>query len=137
MASGYQIRWSKRALKRLANILAYLETRWSEKEIRHFVTKLDRRLELIRKNPETYPFIDEARGVRMSVLTKQTTIYYRDNKAKRAIEIVTLFDNRSKPKSKWKPGGLIKKSQQVQRAQVHDAQMLFDDANRNGIMRCL
>jgi plasmid stabilization system protein ParE len=98
MASGYQIQWSRRALRRLANIIAYLEERWTDKEIRHFVKKLDSRLELVRKHPETYPFIDEERKIRMSVLTKQTTIYYRDNNSKRIIEIVTLFDNRSNRK---------------------------------------
>jgi plasmid stabilization system protein ParE len=96
MRSGYKILWSDRAVIDLQNILNYLLNKWTEKEVRNFVKKLDNRLELIAVNPRLFPNTNKRKNVRRSVLIRQTVIYYETSN--NAIKIVTLFDPRQNPK---------------------------------------
>lgn len=96
MRSGYRILWSDRATSDLQNIIDYLLNKWTEKEVRNFVKKLDNRLELISINPRLFPKTNKRKNVRRSVLTKQTVIYYETSND--IIKIVTLFDPRQNPK---------------------------------------
>jgi len=96
MGSTYKIIWTDEALTNLADIIDYLEHRWTEREIRNFATLLDQQINAIQLNPELFPTSLTSTRLRKSVLSKQTTIYYRiDNDE---IRIVTLFDNRQNPK---------------------------------------
>lgn len=54
MRSGYRIQWPERAIFDLQNIIDYLLYKWTEKEVRNFVRKLDKRLELISINPRLF-----------------------------------------------------------------------------------
>lgn len=56
--------WSLRALADLKNIIDYLLENWTQKEIQHFVRKLDKRLGLISLNPNLFPRTGKRRNVR-------------------------------------------------------------------------
>ena len=47
MKSGYKLHWSERALADLKNIIDYLTQNWTERDIRNFAKRLDKRLEVI------------------------------------------------------------------------------------------
>jgi plasmid stabilization system protein ParE len=96
MKSGYEIQWTERATIELQNIIEYLLSTWTEKEVRNFVRKLDKRLELISINPRLFPKTNKRKNVRRSVLSKHTVIYYETSTD--TIKIVTLFDPRQDPK---------------------------------------
>jgi len=96
MENIYKILWTDEALDNLADIIEYLEHRWTKREIRSFSRLLDQHVKLIRSNPELFPMSATSSLLRKSVLTKQTTIYYR--LANKEIQIVTLFDNRQDTK---------------------------------------
>lgn len=96
MRSGYRIQWTERAIFDLQNIIDYLLYKWTEKEVKNFVRKLDKRLELISINPRLFPKTKKRRNVRRSVLTKHTVIYYETSTD--TIRIVTLFDPRQDPR---------------------------------------
>ena len=96
MRSGYKIQWTERATFDLQNIIDYLLYKWTEREVKNFVRKLDKRLELISVNPRLFPKTSKRRNVRRSVLTKHTIIYYETSTD--TIRIVTLFDPRQDPK---------------------------------------
>jgi plasmid stabilization system protein ParE len=96
LGSTYKIVWTDEALKNLADIIDYLEHRWTEKEIRKFASLLDRQLTLIQSNPELFPASPISSRLRKAVLTRQTTIYYRIDKDE--IRMVSLYDNRQNPK---------------------------------------
>jgi plasmid stabilization system protein ParE len=95
MKSTYKLIWTDEAYKNLQHIVEYLEEFWTSKEIRKFAKLLDRQLSLIKKNPELYPYSDKSGHIRKSVLTKQTTLYYKVLKTE--IYLVSLFDNRQNP----------------------------------------
>jgi len=95
MRSGYKIQWSDRAISDLQHIIDYLLYKWTEKEVRNFVRKLDKRLELICVNLRQFPRTSKRKNVRRSVLTKHAVIYYETSTD--IIRIVTLFDPRQDP----------------------------------------
>lgn len=96
MQSGYKLFWSDRALDDLQNIINYLNEKWTQKEIRNFVRRLDKRIELIFGNPRLFPKTSKRKNIRRSVLTKHTVIYYEVTE--NSVTIVTLFDPRQHPK---------------------------------------
>mgnify|MGYP000941013281 FL=1 len=97
MKSTYKLIWSDEALNNLKGIIDYLENRWTKKEIKKFALLLDKQLKLIEDNPFLFAESDKSNGLRKSVLSKQTTIYYRIIGYE--IRIITLFDNRQTPKT--------------------------------------
>lgn len=95
MKSGYKLFWSERALGDLTNIIDYLTENWTQKEIKAFAKKLDKRLEIIAINPRLFPLTKKRKNVRRSVLTRQTVIYYETKE--NIVTVVALFDPRQNP----------------------------------------
>jgi plasmid stabilization system protein ParE len=95
MTNTYKLIWSDEALTNLKSIIDYLENRWSVKEIKKFAQLLDKHLKLIEGNPYLFAKSDKSEVIRKSVLSRQTTIYYRIINYE--IHIITLFDNRQNP----------------------------------------
>jgi plasmid stabilization system protein ParE len=96
MKNGFKLLWTDTALADLNGILAYLVETWTHRELKNFVTRLERRLLIITENPNLFPRTSRRRGVRKSVLTKHVVIYYRVRD--KQIELLTLFDPRQNPK---------------------------------------
>jgi len=96
MKSIYDIEWSDEALSNLAQIVHYLESNWTEREIENFFLRLENVLELISKNPKLFSITHKRKNVRRCILGKQTSIYYKFESDK--IFLVTLWDNRQDPK---------------------------------------
>lgn len=97
MKSGYKLLWSDRALGDLKNIIHYLTQNWTDREIRNFARRLDKRLELIVINPQLFPKTDKRKNTRQSVLSKHTVIYYETKD--KVVSIITLFDPRQNPRN--------------------------------------
>ena len=95
MKSGYKLVWSERALADLRNIIDHRTENWTQKEIRTFAKKLDKRLEIIAINPRLFPQSKKRRNIRRSVLTKQTVIYYEA--IRDTVTLISLFDTRQAP----------------------------------------
>lgn len=70
MKSGYRIGWADEAKMNLDSIIDYLTANWTDKEIRNFYKKLEKRLSIISKNPFTFPPSDLKSNVRRCVLTE-------------------------------------------------------------------
>lgn len=95
MKNTYKLIWSDEALTNLKGIIDYLEYRWTKREIKKFAQLLDKQLKLIEDNPYLFSESEKSNGLRKSVLSRQTTIYYRITNFE--IRIITLFDNRQHP----------------------------------------
>lgn len=88
----YKLFWSAESLKNLKDIINYLESEWSEKEVIRFKLKLSNHLDLIIRNPKIFPVSEFQPRLRKAVLIKQTTIYYEIREYE--IHIAYLFNNR-------------------------------------------
>ena len=89
----YKIFWSDESLANLNDILNYLESEWSEKEIVKFKTKLGKQIDLISQNPKIFPVSQHQSNLRKAVLSKQTTIFYEIIRFE--IHIAYLFSNKT------------------------------------------
>jgi len=89
------IKLSKRAVRRLQELLEYLDNEWSESVKKKFVKELDQSLRLIRRNPASFPKTDFVKSLHRCVVTKHITLYYTYDES--TVFIVTLFDNRQNP----------------------------------------
>ncbi|WP_139959599.1 type II toxin-antitoxin system RelE/ParE family toxin [Flavicella sediminum] len=86
---------TKTAEKKLDKLFKYLLENWSAKVKSDFVKKLDRNVNLIKSNPESFPQSEKNKGMFKCVITKQTTLFYRYTSE--SITIVTIFDTRQNP----------------------------------------
>ncbi len=91
-----EIIWSPLAEEDLGNILEYLAENWNQKVIIRFLNKIDLVTDQITKVPNQYPIINRKLQVRKCVVTKQNTLFYRENEKR--IEILRLYDTRQDPK---------------------------------------
>lgn len=95
MRSGYNISWTNEAIDNLDSIIDYLQNRWTEKEISGFFKRLDKRINLISRNPHAFPVVDTRINIRKCVLSEQTSIYYEIKPD--VVVILAFFDNRKDP----------------------------------------
>ncbi len=92
---GKKVIWSLAAEGDLEDVLDFLNKKWSSRIALQFLKKVENVIDLISEDPKLFPLIHKKLGVRKCVLTKQNSLFYRENK--RNIEIVRLFDTRQDP----------------------------------------
>ena len=91
------IKWSSLAENDFANISDYLETRWNNNVCIEFIDNIDFCIGLIQKNPNLFPSLNVKLQIRKCVVTKQTTLYYREINLR--IEVLRIYDSRQNPDS--------------------------------------
>ncbi len=90
------IRWTPEAEDNFSSILDYLESEWSEKEIRKFARKTQIIIEQIAINPKMF----KAAGteeIRKAVITRQTSLFYFVDEELELITLLAFWDNRRNP----------------------------------------
>ena len=97
MRNTYKLIWTEEALNGLKEIIDYLERKFSEKDVKKFVKKFDKQIEIIKSKPETFSFSPKSKTVRRAIVAKLTSIYYRIDGD--VINLVTIYDNRKDPKN--------------------------------------
>ena len=96
MKSSYNVFWSDEAANGLAEIIEYIEHRFSEKDVRKFLKLFEETIEVIRTNPEIFPLSHKSKSIRRATDAKLTSIFYLIEGDK--IFLITVFDNRKSPK---------------------------------------
>jgi len=76
MAFDYKILWTEEAINNLEEILDYLNSSWTYREIAVFKKNLSKQISHIKQNTGLFPVSEMNPGLRKSVLRKQTTICY-------------------------------------------------------------
>jgi plasmid stabilization system protein ParE len=95
MKSTYNIVWSDEAVLGLSEIIGYIESRFSEKDVKKFVKILDDHLEAIKNNPKIFPVTSKSRYIRRASVAKLTSIFYKVDGEN--IYLVSISDNRKNP----------------------------------------
>ena len=72
----YNLHWTQESIRNLENILDYLKSNWSEKEVNNFKIKLSKQLDLICRFPFIFPKSEYQNRLRKAILSKQTTVFY-------------------------------------------------------------
>ena len=69
-----KVKISKTAKKKLEKLFDYLLENWSLKVKSDFVKKLDKSIDLIKLQPESFPQSEKNPGLHKCVITKQTSL---------------------------------------------------------------
>ncbi|MES2588256.1 MAG: type II toxin-antitoxin system RelE/ParE family toxin [Bacteroidota bacterium] len=96
-----KLEWTEIALDDYDNCIHYLENEFTEKEILSFILTMENCLDLIKKNPNSFPKSDY-KNIRYILVIPQVSIYYTTSN--NLIQIVRVWNNRMNKKN------LIKKS---------------------------
>jgi plasmid stabilization system protein ParE len=91
----YQIIWSPKAKLTYNQILDYLETAWTEKEIKNFIERTEEALNHILSNPFLYPHSRRKKRIHRCVIARQVSLFYRITDTH--IELLVFWDNRRDP----------------------------------------
>ena len=95
MKNGLRIDWSEEAVVNLESIISYLETHWTNRELKNFAKSLDEQLKIISFHPKAFPSSNKRKNVHRCVMSKLTSIYYTIDSDR--IILLSLFDNRMNP----------------------------------------
>lgn len=84
--------WSNEAEEQLDRIVEYLETNWTEKEIRKFFSRLEESLKAIANNPATYKNSLRKKGVKEFLITTHTSIFYTFDR--KNLYVISIWANK-------------------------------------------
>lgn len=93
---AYQIIVKKRFKNKVLKVLEYLEKEWSHKVATDFLTKIDRRIDLLTKQPQIGAPSAKIKDIRGLLITRHNKIYYKISGNK--VIILNMYDTRINPK---------------------------------------
>jgi plasmid stabilization system protein ParE len=94
-----EIRWTPEALKSFQKVIDYLETNWTEKEVKSFITSTNRVAQFISQNPKMFRATNH-QDLREALVTPHNLLIYKIQKT--SIDLITFWDVRQNPRKKIK-----------------------------------
>lgn len=91
MENGYKILWTNHALKELSETYDYLETNFTEREMKKLSLEIDKTLKLISINPRLFP-LSEFKGVRKIAIKNSTQCIIEKMKIQLKFYLSSLTD---------------------------------------------
>jgi plasmid stabilization system protein ParE len=98
---AYKVIWAPKAIITFENVIDYLQSHWTEKQIKYFVERTDKTIHLISNNPYLFRG-SEKEDLHEVVITKHNILLYQVSVKERSIELLAFFDTRQNPKKKLK-----------------------------------
>lgn len=97
---AFKVVWSKEAEDKFEEIISYLEIKWTEKEIRKFVSESEKIISILKKNPLLFRGSDKVKIFEV-LIGKQNLLIYQINEQENRVELLSFWDTRQNPKSKF------------------------------------
>ena len=92
-----KIVWTPKALEGLDEVLEYLETHWTSKEILILEQNIEDFKAQVKRTPLIYPTTGKYKYVRKAVISKHNYIIYRLKPRKKVIELIYFKASKQKP----------------------------------------
>lgn len=93
---AYRIIFKKRFTNKVQKVLTYLEKECSDKVAAQFLLKIDRKLEMLKKQPGIGRPSQKVPGVRGLLITRHNKMFYKI--AGNQVTILNMYDTRMNPK---------------------------------------
>ena len=95
----FKIIWTPTALNSYLEIMDFLETSWTQKEVNTFAKTVDERIKLLKSFSRTgSPFGTKHRKLRKTLVHEHVQLYYRILPAAQHILLVIFWDTRRNPR---------------------------------------
>ena len=92
---AYPIIVRKQFTNKVQEVLAYLEKEWSHKVAAEFLIKIDRRIDLLTKQPHIGVLSSKVKDVRGLLISRHNRLYYKITGGK--LIILNMYDTRINP----------------------------------------
>jgi plasmid stabilization system protein ParE len=83
------------ALRELEITIEYLQSNWTDRELRNLAFEIEETLNLLSHNPNLFQATDSRKDIRRVVIAKHNSLYNRV--ISNTIEIISFFSNRQNP----------------------------------------
>ena len=93
----FEIFWSDEAKKTYADVIEYLDYKWTIKEIHDFIARTDGVLIKLRRNPFLFQQRKNDASIRKAVLHPNVSLLYRITEDQKVVLLLTFWDNRQNP----------------------------------------
>jgi len=90
-----KVTWSPDSRLEYAQILGYLQEKWSPKVATNFMDDTDDVIEGLKLNPRIYPRLEGNQSLRKAFISKHTSLIYRIRNQE--IELLHFWNNRQNP----------------------------------------
>ncbi|CAN5364102.1 hypothetical protein BH10BAC1_BH10BAC1_03020 [soil metagenome] len=94
-----EVKWTSEAQDTFDKIIAYLEVKWTDKEVSNFINSTNKIIFYISENSQMFRE-SKKQNIREAVVTKHNLLLYRIKP--KHIELLTFWDTRKNPKKKFK-----------------------------------
>jgi plasmid stabilization system protein ParE len=94
---AFEIVWTKRAAAGYDNIINYLETNWTDREISNFIIETNKFFEILMLHPEILRPSAKNKWLHRGPMNKLTILTYRIKPKKKQIELINIRGARQKP----------------------------------------
>jgi len=92
-----EIIWTERAYRPFENIIDYLLTHFSEREVSRFILKVNDKIGFIASNPRMYPAAVKRKNIHGTSILRRTRMFYQYYPRKKSVAIL-LWDMGQYPK---------------------------------------
>ena len=94
----FKIVWTTKALQTYTDNMYYLQTAWTEKEVKKFAVTTEKKLSALSKQPGIgAPRNKKQQNIRHTVLHKRVSLIYRINNKKLQIELLRFWNTYQHP----------------------------------------
>lgn len=93
-----KIIWSPLAVQTYVSNIEYLQKEWTQKEIDKFIAATERKLNLLKLQPNIGVITHKRNDVRKTLIVKRILLIYRYKKRKGEIELLRFFNTWQHPK---------------------------------------
>ncbi len=93
----YKIIWQPTALRTYIRNIEYLETAWTEKEVKRFIGLVEKKLESISRMPRLGILTGKRNNVRRVVIHKRIVLFYKHKPLKGEIDLLLFWNTYQEP----------------------------------------
>jgi plasmid stabilization system protein ParE len=94
----YQVVWTPKALESYVGNMKYLEERWTEKEVKQFISLVEKKIKLLSGQPGIGTSKNKKQlHIRHTVLHKRISLIYRVKPQKKEVELLHFWNTYQHP----------------------------------------
>jgi plasmid stabilization system protein ParE len=95
----YKVSWTPKALETYISNIEYLETKWTDREVKKFISDTERKIKTLAGQPGIGSSRNKKhRDIRHTVIHKRVSLIYRHKPRKKEIELLRFWNTYQNPK---------------------------------------
>lgn len=94
---SFIVLWSNKAKLSYIEVIEYLDYKWTQKEIHHFISKTDEVINKIITNPYLFKKYKNDALIRQAIIHETVSLIYQIAEDQKTIYLITFWGNRQNP----------------------------------------